>query len=97
MKLGTETGSLINYIYSTACCEDIKIGDPATLTGWTDRYAATVSNLFTKGKYDYISVQQDIADVVGGTGYGDEVYEYSRNPNAHEVTFRIVDGRLKPV
>lgn len=97
MKLGTETGSLVNHIYSTFACENIQIGDPATLTGWTDRHAGTVSNLFTKGKYGYVSIQKDVAKIVGGTGFGDEVYEYSRNPNAYEDTFRIVAGQLKPV
>ena len=77
MKLGTQTGSLVNHIYSTSSCENISIGDPATLTGWTDRHAGTVSNLFSKGKYDYVSIQRDIAKIVDGTGYGDEVYEYS--------------------
>tara|TARA_R110000868_G_scaffold405464_1_gene684836 strand:+ start:178 stop:555 length:378 start_codon:yes stop_codon:yes gene_type:complete len=97
MKLGTQTGSLVNHIYSTSSCENISIGDPATLTGWTDRHAGTVSNLFSKGKYDYVSIQRDIAKIVGGTGYGDEVYEYSRDVTAHDNTFRIIEGKLKPV
>lgn len=97
MKLGTETACLINHIYSTASCENIQVGDPATITGWTDRYAATVTKLFTKGKYQYVTVQQDHAKIVGGTGFGDEVYEYSRNPEGREETYRIVDGRLFPV
>ncbi len=99
MKLGVNTGSLVNYMYSRYDHEELEInvGDPATLTGWTDRYAATVSGLFTKGKYQYVVIQADHAKVVGGTGYGDEVYEYSRDPNGSEETFRIVDGKLKPV
>ena len=97
MKLNTQTVSLVNHIYSTSTCKNISIGDPATLTGWSDRHAGTVCGLFTKGKYDYISIQRDIATVVSGTGSGDEVYEYSRNPNACENTFRIIDGKLKPV
>ena len=94
MKLGTQTGSLVNHIYSTSSCENISIGDPATLTGWTDRSAATVTDVFAHGKYNYISVTKDISKVVGGTGYGDEVYEYSRDPNGYEETFRVVDGKL---
>jgi hypothetical protein len=94
MKLGKETGSLVNYIYGNSTIGDVKIGDPATLTSWSDRSAATVTDVFAYGKYDYISVTKDISKVVGGTGYGDEVYEYSRDPNGYEETFRVVDGKL---
>jgi hypothetical protein len=99
MKLGIDTGSLVNYLQSRYSYENVEInvGDPATLTGWTDRYAATVSDLFTQGKYQYVTLQEDISIVVGGTGYGDEVYEYQRDPNGRKSTFRIVDGMLKPV
>jgi hypothetical protein len=99
MKLGINTASLVNYMYSRYDHEELEInvGDPATLTGWTDRYAATVINLFTKGKYQYVVLQADHAKIVGGTGYGDEVYEYSRDPDGSKSTFRIVDGSLKPV
>jgi hypothetical protein len=99
MKLGINTGSLVNYLYSRYNNEEIEInvGDPATLTGWTDRKAATVSGLFTKGKYQYVVIQADEAKVVGGTGFGDEVYEYSRDPDGRKETFRIVDGSLQPV
>jgi len=99
MKLGINTGSLVNYMYSRYDHEELEInvGDPATLTSWTDRDAATVSGLFTKGKYQYVVIQADRAEVVGGTGFGDESYEYSRDPNGYESTFRIVDGFLKAV
>ena len=97
MLLGTETGSIINHIYSTTINDDFTVGSPATITGWTDRHAATVTNIFTKGKFKYFTVQQDHAEIVGGTGFGDEVYEYSRNLNGSEFTFRIVNDKFIPV
>ena len=87
MKLGKETGSLVNYIYGNSTIGDVKIGDPATLTSWSDRSAATVTDVFAYGKYDYISVTKDISKVVGGTGYGDEVYEYSRQGSRRQIDF----------
>ena len=99
MQLGTQTGSLVNHLYTTKygyTVETIEIGMPATITGWTDRYAATVTDIFKVGKSHYVTIQQDTATVVGGTGYGDEVYEYERNPNGCTSTFKI-DGTLKPV
>lgn len=98
MQLGTQTGSLVNHIISRYFykVEDIEIGMPATITAWTDRYAATVTDIFKVGKSHYVTIQQDTAIVVGGTGYGDEVYEYERNPNGYKRTFKI-DGKLKPV
>jgi hypothetical protein len=43
MHLGTQTGSLTNHLYSRIKLpSEVKVGDGATLLGWTDRYAGTV-------------------------------------------------------
>lgn len=40
MKLGSETGSLVNHLMSTSSNDEPNIGTPATLLSWSDRAAA---------------------------------------------------------
>ena len=48
MKLGSETGSLVNHLMSSSSNTEPNIGTPATLLSWTDRSAATVTKVFEK-------------------------------------------------
>jgi hypothetical protein len=48
MKLGSETGSLVNHLMSSRSNTEPNIGTPATLLSWTDRSAATVTKVFEK-------------------------------------------------
>ena len=91
MKLGTQTGSLFNHLMANCSVKDIVPGETgATLLYWTDRRAATVVEVFKKGFYDYIVVQQDIATRVDKNGMSDcQDYEYSRDPKGSTFTFRI--------
>lgn len=60
MRLGTETGSLINHIMSnTVTVEEIKVGTPATFLSWTDRHPGTVIDVTKKGKFTYLKVRRD--------------------------------------
>ncbi|MBF84524.1 MAG: hypothetical protein CL489_08625 [Acidobacteria bacterium] len=98
MKLGTETGSLVNHLYSRI--EKIKpeIGMGATILGWTDRSPATVIETFTKGKYDYIVVQEDSAKRVDNNGMSEnQEYEYTRNPEGCTYTFRVIKDGFQEV
>ena len=93
MKLGTQTGSLINHIMANTSVKDIVLGETgATLLSWTDRHAATVVDLFTKGKFNYVVVQHDDAKRTDNLGMSDsQTYEYNRNVHAAKETFRITD------
>jgi hypothetical protein len=84
MKLGTETASVINNIYSRAVIGEPapKVGMGATILGWTDRYAATITKVTEFGgsaswKFE-IEVVDDLAKVVAGSAFdGSAEYEYS--------------------
>lgn len=99
MKLGTQTGSLYNHIMANNSTKDIVIGETgATLLSWSDRHAATVVDLFKKGKFEYITVQTDTATRVDKLGMSDaQDYEYERNPHGAKYTFRITEDGFQAV
>lgn len=93
MRIGTQTNSLVNHLYSRAT-----IGQPAPVVGmgatvlmWTDRQAATITKVteLTGKQYRYeIEVTEDISKVVeGSTHDGSAEYQYQANPNGHSTTF----------
>ena len=65
-----------------------KVGDPATVGGWSDRHACTVIEVSPAG--DRIVVQQDIATRVD-KNYASESqrYTFERNPNGARYTFTL--------
>jgi hypothetical protein len=87
MKLGSQTGSVINHLLSRGT-----IGQPepvegmgATILPWSDRHAATITKVTpaTGKRYScHIDVQYDQSVVVkGGTHDGSAEYEYQRDPS----------------
>jgi hypothetical protein len=99
MKLGTQTGSLINHIMANASVKDIVLGETgATLLSWSDRHAATVIDIFTKGKFEYIVVQEDTVKRVDANGISEsQTYEFTRNADGSTKTFRITDKGFESV
>jgi hypothetical protein len=92
MKLGTQTGSLFNHIMSNTSVKEIIPGKTgATLLGWSDRHAATVIDVFTKGVFDYIVVQRDKATRVETKNLmsDTQTYTYEADPEGQISTFRI--------
>lgn len=93
MKLGTETGSLINHLHSRAVIGQPapEIGMGATLLGWTDRHAATITCVVTQdGKLVRIGVKQDIATRIDRNGMSEsQEYSYTENPDAYTQYFRL--------
>lgn len=91
MKLGSQTNSVMNHIYSRAVVGQPtpEVGMGATLLLWTDRHAATIVEVQEIKGITYIKVQADTAKVVSGTKQnGSATYEYSPNPNGQELLFR---------
>jgi hypothetical protein len=87
MKLGTQTGSLINHVLSRAVIGQPEpvVGMGATLLCWTDRHAATVIRV----EGNLVTVQRDNAKRIDSNGLSEsQTYEYSANPNAATYTFR---------
>ena len=91
MKLGRETGSLVNHIYSRAVTkEPITIGMGCTLLHWSDRHPATVIEIFTKGKFSYVKVQEDHAVRIDKNGISEsQEYKYARNENGSITYWRL--------
>ena len=98
MNLGTQTASLVNHIYSRSFTTDINVGDGATFLMWTDRKAATVIDVFTKGKYTYFTIQEDNVSRIDSNGMSDaQSYEYTPNPEGCTKTFRVTENGYQAV
>jgi len=101
MKLGTQTGSVINHLHSRATLGQPVpvIGMGVTLLLWSDRHAGSITNVQRVRGKTIITVQEDRATVVsGGTHDGSAVYEFNRNPGGSESCWRCdVDGRWQSV
>lgn len=61
LKLGTQTGSFVNHLYSSTKSKEPLLGGGATILSWTDRTAATITSIIrnNKGKVIEIGVTHD--------------------------------------
>lgn len=85
MKLGTETGSLINHVMSGSSSQAPAVGMGATLLEWTDRTACTIVAVTPCT----VTVQADNAKRIDNNGMSEcQEYEYSPNPNSITMKFR---------
>lgn len=92
MKLGTETGSLINHFSVGGCRPEIGMG--ATILGWSDRYPATIVKITN----NQIHVQADhYKRVDKNRASEDQEYEYIPNPEASIIVFRLTKRGFKSV
>jgi hypothetical protein len=82
MKLGTQTASLINHIYSKSTPTIPTVGMGATVLQWTDRSAGTVISI----EKNIASVQDDNYVRTDTNGMSD-VQDYDFSPN--------LDGRVR--
>jgi hypothetical protein len=92
MRLGSQTNSVVNHLYSRAVIGQPEpvIGMGVTLLGWTDRNPATIIEIFQIGKTQYIACQNDNYVRVDGNGMSEsQEYQYSPNPNGSRNVFRI--------
>ena len=91
MKLGTETGSLMNHLYSrqTIGQPEPTVGMGATILGWTDRHAGTIVKVETINGSVFVTVQEDTAKRVDKNGMSEcQDYEFAANPNGAKTIFR---------
>ena len=94
MKLGSETGSLINHVLSGSGGAPAKpeVGTAATILHWTDREPATVVRVSPTGKT--LWVQADKYTRVDQNGMSEsQDYEYARNHTAPLQEFRLTPKR----
>lgn len=85
MKLGTETGSLINHVLAhPAQCTPV-VGGGATICLWSDRHAATI----VKVTPSQVHVQQDKATRTDKNGMSEcQEYAYEADTSAPVRIFR---------
>lgn len=86
MKLGTETGSMVNHLMSgTIGAPEPTVGMGATILCWTDRHAATI----VKVTSSQIHVRRDRAIRVDNNGMSEvQQYTYEQDPTADVEVFR---------
>lgn len=84
MRLGTQTGSLINHLYSGSADKPPQVGDGATLLMWTDRHAGTIVEVSPNGKR--VGWIQDVATRTDKNGMSDS-QEYSYAPGTGTPTY----------
>jgi hypothetical protein len=90
MKLGTQTGSLVNHIRSRQVIGQPEpvVGMGATILGWTDRHAATITKIEKVGKRTVITVRRDDTKRIDSNGFSEsQTYEYTPNPNGASYMF----------
>ena len=96
MKFGTETGSLINHLFSGSAFHKPEIGEGATLLSWTDRYPATVIDYDEKKKI--VTVQDDKYVRIDKNGLSEsQTYEYAANTDGCTRTFKHNGDKWYPV
>lgn len=91
MKLGTQTGSLVNHVmtHGATHAHDIEVNTGATICLYTDRHAGTIIKTFNHGKSSFIVWQRDTAVRVDNNGLSDaQKFEYKSDPNGSTRTFR---------
>ena len=89
MKLGTQTGSLINHIYSTETSGIPVAGTGATMLGWSDRKPGTVFKVFSVGKSTIVEVRCDRYTRTDKNGMSEsQEYEYKTDINGCRRFFR---------
>jgi len=91
LRLGTETGSLINNIMSRQVigAPAPTIGMGATKLSWSDRHPATICSVEVKNGVTIIGVQEDDYIRTDNNGMSEsQSYEFTPQPNAHVEYFR---------
>jgi len=76
LTAGTQTGSLMNHLFSRGVDPTPVVGMGCTMLGWTDRHAATIVSVSKDGKT--IGIVQDIATRIDNNGMSDtQQYSYA--------------------
>lgn len=94
MKLGSETGSLVNHIMAGPTAKVPEVGMSATFLSWSDRYPGTIREVFTKGPWTYIGVSGDAYTRIDNNGMSEsQSYEYDTTDRGDRTYFRRKEGQ----
>ena len=91
LKLGTQTASLSNHIYSRATIGQPEpvVGMGATVLCWTDRHAATITKVETIRRRIHLEVREDKVKRKDNNGLSEsQDWECTTNPEGRLYTFR---------
>ncbi len=92
MKLGTQTGSMTNHIYSRMVKGQPtpQVGMGATILCWTDRHAATITAVNSHlGDRPIVTVQEDHVVRTDSNGMCEcQTWEHTPNPGGRSYNFR---------
>ena len=89
MNAGTQTGSLVNHIYSrmTIGAPEPTVGMGVTMLSWTDRHAGTIVEVNTKKRY--IAVTEDQTKRIDNNGISEsQEYEYTAVMDGYRNYYR---------
>lgn len=87
LKLGSETGSVVNHVMSGSAARP-EVGAAATVLSWTDRHGATVVWVSPSGKT--CRVREDRATRADARGMSDcQEWTHEPDPGGREHTFRL--------
>lgn len=89
MKLGSQTGSVMNHLYSrmTVGEPELVVGMGVTFLSWTDRSPGTIVEVNMKKRY--IVATDDTYKRIDDNGMSEcQEYEYTTNPDGYKRYFR---------
>jgi hypothetical protein len=89
MNAGTQTGSLVNHIYSrmTIGAPEPTVGMGVTMLSWTDRHAGTIVEVNTKKRY--IAVTEDSKTRIDNNGISEsQQYEFTAVMDGYRNYYR---------
>jgi hypothetical protein len=99
MRLGTQTGSLINHVLTHGVNPTVpEVGAPATICSWSDRQPATVFRVFMVGKSVIVETRDDDYVRVDTNGISEsQQYEYKTMVNGCKRYWKITDKGIQAV
>jgi hypothetical protein len=95
MNIGTQTNSLVNHMYSrmTVDAPAPKVGMAATTLSWSDRHAATVTEVIelcgARWLYEIRVVEDKVTVTIGSTHDGSATFAFSPNPMGYANIYRM--------
>ena len=95
MNIGTQTGSLVNNLYSrmTIGAPAPEVGMAATTLSWTDRHAATVTEVTELTSkvwaYEIRVVEDKVLVIKGSTHDGSATFAFVPNPMGYADIYRM--------
>ena len=89
MRKYSQGGGIYNIMDANTKWPIPAVGDGATFLLYSDRWAGTVVDVFTKGKTTYVRVQRDTSVRTDTNEFSElQSYSFSRNPSGLIATFK---------